>query len=110
MLRFLVPAVLTIYSVFQMPQFRGGLSPFNYTDLSGVSLSLAMIPLLCPAALLALITPRWGGLGLAAVGVLGVVGVALTPTLFSWPFSVGVGPVMLLVAAADGLVLHFSAH
>jgi hypothetical protein len=36
--------------------------------------------------------------------------VVLTPTFFAWPFRVGVGPVMFLVAAVDGLALHFGAH
>ena len=110
LLRFVVPAAIAIYSVFLMPQFRDGLSPFNHADLSGVWLSLAMIPLLCPAALLAAITPRWGGLGLAVVGALGVVGVVMTPTFLAQPFNVGIGPVIFVVAAVDGFALRSGAR
>jgi hypothetical protein len=53
-------------------------------------------------------TPRWGGLCLATVGALGTVGVLLTPTTYSSQFYLGLGPIMFLIAIADGVVLYRS--
>ncbi|NYF50416.1 hypothetical protein HDF12_000781 [Edaphobacter lichenicola] len=105
--RFLIPATIALYSLFLMPGISFGFHHVNQTDLPGVYLSLAMVPLLLPAALLTLITPRWGSLALATVGGLGILGVLLTPSFFSSPFYVGLGPAMFLLALADGSALHW---
>ncbi len=108
--RFLVPAVIGLYSLLVMPGIGSGFAHANHADLPGVYLSLAMTPMLLPSAVLASITPRWGSLALATVGALGMLGVLLTPSFFAPPFYMGLGPIMFLIAAADGLALRFNTR
>lgn len=107
LVRLLIPTVITLYSLFVMPGIGSGFRHVSQTDLPGVYLSLAMVPLLLPSAVLALITPRWGSLALVIVGALGILGVLSTPSFFSPPFHVGLGPAMFLLAVADGSALRW---
>jgi hypothetical protein len=103
--RFVAPIILALWGLALLPELRSGFRLVNRDDLPGVYMCLAMIPLLIPSALLAATNPRWGSMALATVGVLGVDGALLTPTFFRQPINVGLGPMMFLIAAADGIYL-----
>ena len=104
-LRFVVPAIISLYSLVLLPELRSGFRFVNPGDLPGVYISLAALPLLLPAGLFAIISPKMGGVMLAIAGWLGVLGILLTPSFLTKPFYVGLGPAMFLIAMADGLLI-----
>ena len=100
--------MLVLWGWVLLPELRSGFRFGN--DVLGVHLSLAMIQLLIPAGLLAIVKPSWGGAALALVGALGVLGTCSTPGFFHKPIYVGLGSLMFLASCFDGIVLCFLAR
>ena len=103
--RYAIPALLIVWGLFLLPEFPSAFRLVNRSDLPGVYISLAMLPLLIPAGIGAIASPKWGGTALAIVGALGVLGLLLQPSFYHAPVYIGLGPTMYLIALIDGLVL-----
>ncbi len=103
--RFLIPIALTLFSLFLMPGISSAFRFMNHDDVPGIYLSLCMLPLLIPAALLTIFRPKFGGPSLAIVGALGVMGKLLSPSTFHFPYYIGLGPFMYLLALASGIIV-----
>src|SRR5580704_7389759 len=103
--RFLIPAVLALFSFFLLPYLPSGFRFVNHEDVPGIYLSLCMLPLLIPAAIFTMFKPRLGGPSLAVVGGLGVAGKLLSPSTFRTPFYLGLGPFMYFLALASGVII-----
>ena len=69
-----------------------GIRHLRSEDLPGAYLSLGMLPLLLPSALVTMVRPRWGAPMLAVIGGLGLLGKVASLGTFRGPVFVGLGP------------------
>jgi hypothetical protein len=104
--RFLIPALLALFSLVFSRDVLFGIRHLNSEDLPGAYLSLGMLPLLLPSALVTMVKPRWGAPMLAVIGGLGLLGKIASPSTFRGPVFVGLGPLMYLVAFARWFGIH----
>lgn len=103
--RFLIPLGLTLSSLFLLPGLSSAFRFMNHEDMPGTYLTLCMLPLLIPAALLTILKPKLGGPSLVVAGALGVMGKLMSPSTFHSPYYIGLGPFMFLIALASGIVV-----
>ena len=104
-LRIVVPVLLALFSLVVSSDVPFALRHLNQGELPGAYLSLSMLPLLLPSALVTMVKPGWGAPMLAVIGGLGLLGKIAIPGTFRAPIYVGLGPLMYLLAFADGLAL-----